>query len=162
MATIFLYKWTLWLMTVLHPYYVSVTEIEYQAGTKDMGISCKFFTDDLEEALRGSAGHQVNLLNGNTDANRKLIGAYILKHLKIKAGNTPVAFTLIGYELEKEAIWCYFEAHGISPARKFSVESDMLYETKKEQVNLFHITVDGERKSSRLANPENAFSVEFK
>jgi hypothetical protein len=38
----------------------------------------------------------------------------------------------------------------------------MLYETKKEQVNLFHITVDGERKSSRLANPENAFSVEFK
>lgn len=158
----FLYKWSFWLMAVLHPYFVSVTEIEYSSGTKEMGVSCKFFTDDLEEALKGAGGQRTDLLKGDREQNRKLIGSYLLKHLRIRSGNTAADLRIIGFENDHEATWCYLEATGIPPGTKFTVESDLLYETRKEQVNLFHVTVDGQRKSARLANPEKQFSLEFR
>ena len=39
-----------------HPFYVTVTEIEYSSKNKELGISLKTFPDDLEEALRKFSG----------------------------------------------------------------------------------------------------------
>ena len=36
---------------ILHPFYVSVTEINHNAADKTLEISCKMFTEDLEEIL---------------------------------------------------------------------------------------------------------------
>jgi hypothetical protein len=39
-----------------HPFFVSITEVEYSSKTKELGIATKFFPDDLEEALRKFSG----------------------------------------------------------------------------------------------------------
>ena len=35
----------------VHPFYVSVTEINQNAAEKSLEISCKFFADDFEQTL---------------------------------------------------------------------------------------------------------------
>jgi hypothetical protein len=41
------------------------------------------------------------------------------------------------------------------------IEADFLYETKKEQVNLVHVTVDGNRQSNKLSNPDRLIRLRF-
>jgi hypothetical protein len=161
MLVIFLYKWSFWLMSLMHPYYVSVSEVEYISKTQEMGISFKFFTDDLEDALKAESTDKVNLLSGDKAINQKLIEAYVTRHFSIYTDKTPVKLRFLGLEHDKEATWCYVEADNIKAFKNVSIRADFLYATKKEQVNIFHITVNGNRKSRRLVHPDQSFDESF-
>ena len=158
---ILLYKWSFWLMSLMHPYYVSVSEVEYSSKTQEMGISFKFFTDDLEDALKAESTDKVNLLSGDKAINQKLIEAYVTRHFSIYTDKTPVKLRFLWLEHDKEATWCYVEADNIKAFKNVSIRADFLYATKKEQVNLFHITVNGNRKSRRLVHPDQGFDESF-
>ncbi len=149
------------LLIFAHPYFVSVTEVEYRSKEKELGISCKFYTDDLEEALKKSSRENTDLRNGDKTKNQKLISAYIGQHLKVIIAEKQVQLRFIGFENDQEATWCYFEADGVLPFKKIDIEADFLYEIKKEQVNLVHVTIDGNRKSSKLSNPDKNISLSF-
>ena len=47
---------------VPHPFFVSVTEIEYLSKEKVLGVSCKVFNDDLETTLKTATVAQVDIL----------------------------------------------------------------------------------------------------
>ncbi len=54
----------LWLTAFsLHPYYMSVTEIEYKPAEKEVQVACKIFTDDLEEALKKEFAKKIDIVN---------------------------------------------------------------------------------------------------
>ena len=150
-----------WPPPAAHPFYVSVTEVEYDRKAGTMGISCKFFTDDMEEALKGGGTGKVDLSKGDRLQNQKRIEAYLLAHFRISCGNNPVALRFLGTEFGPDATWCYLEATGLPQASSVKIMSDCFYEVRKEQVHIFHITVDGERKSRRMVNPEKEFSLGF-
>lgn len=150
-----------WLSPDAHPFYVSVTEVEYDRKTGTMGVSCKFFTDDLEEALKGGGTGKVDLSKGDRAQNQKRIEAYLMTHFRIACGNEPVALRYLGTEFSPDATWCYFEAGGIQNGSSVKIMSDCFYEVRKEQVHIFHVTVDGERKSRRMVNPEKEFILTF-
>ena len=149
------------LMIFSHPYFVSVTELEYRSKEKELDLSCKFYTDDLEEALKKFGRENTDLHKGDKTKNEKLISAYIGQHLKVIISGKLVPVRFIGFENDQEATWCYFEADKISPFKKIDIEIDFLYETKKEMVNLVHVTVDGNRQSSKLSNPDKFISLGF-
>ena len=74
-----------------HPFHVSVTEIEHNAGDKTMEISCKIFTDDFESILAKNYKTKVDLINPpNKSAMDTLVKKYILSHLSIKANGKPL------------------------------------------------------------------------
>ena len=74
---LFFYKWTAFLLlpfisagTVskaiavdepLHPFYVSVTEINQNASAKTLEISCKFFMEDFEQTLEKAYKAQLDI-----------------------------------------------------------------------------------------------------
>lgn len=159
---LFLYRWLMIpFISLIHPFFVSVTEIEYSSSTGEMGISAKIFTDDFEEGLKIFSKSKVDLKNGNAEQNKKLIAAYFKAHLKIAVNNKAVNFELLGFENDHEATWCYFSAQGISSPGQVELRSDILYDYKKEQVNIIHFIADGKRSSNRLSYPEETwiFSV---
>ena len=145
-----------------HPYYVSVTEIDYNASKKEIEIACKIFTDDFEQALRSVYNTKVDLYN---PADKKLLGrqiaGYIEKHLKLHIGGKNAALSYAGYEIEGEAAWCYFSVSGIQPFRSIQIFNDLLYSYKEEQVNLVHVKINGERKSTRLTFPDTDATLQF-
>jgi len=168
MASI-LYKWfftaTVCLFltgNVLHPIYVSVTEMELNKKEKTLEISCKLFTDDFEKALRAAYNTHVDLINPkDRGAMDKLVNDYVQKHLKITADGRLVNLKYLGYELIEEGIYSYFEAANIERVRDVAIFNNLLYEYSKEQMGLVHITVNGTRKSTRLNYPIENASIHF-
>ncbi len=145
-----------------HPFFVSVTEIQHNAKEKTLEVSCKIFSDDLEKTLRQNYPGKVDLLNpADKNAMNKLIADYIKKHLQIVADGKLLNMQFIGYEREEEAIWSYFQVTNIAAPKKVDVNDNILYEYKKEEINLLHITVNGVRKSTKLDNPESKAIVTF-
>lgn len=162
MLLIWMIRLSLLFVPALHPYYVSVTELEYHAGTREMGIACKLFTDDLEEVIRDAGAGKTDLTHGNRESNKRLLEDYLRRHLAIWTDGKAVTPKFLGFEFDQEAIWCYFEAGDIPPFKRLTIRGDMLFEHKKEQINLFHVTVNGHRKSHRLVQPDRSFSLDFK
>jgi hypothetical protein len=115
----------------------------------------------LEEALKKFSKDNIDLSKGDKNKNQKIISAYIMQHLKISIEDKPVQLRFMGFENDQEASWCYFEAEGLSPFKNMEIEADFFYEIKKEQVNLVHVTVDGNRQSNKLSNPDRVIRVRF-
>ena len=144
-----------------HPYYVSVTEIEYNLQKKELGVACKFFVDDLEEAIKEAGAGKTDLIKGEKSRNTKLLEGYLKTHFALSADGRKIDLKFIGYELDQEAIWCFLEAEAVEPFKRLNIRGDMLFELRKEQINLFHATVNGKRKSQRLTLPDRAFTLDF-
>lgn len=146
----------------LHPIYVSVTEIEHNAIDKTLEISCKIFTDDFEKTLRQQYNTHVDLLNPKEKAAmEKLVSDYVLKHLILKADGKPVPLQFLGYQQQEEGIVSFYQANNISSLKKMEVTDNILFEYKKEQISIIHVTMNGNRKSTKLVNPEEKASFEF-
>ena len=56
------HKWLFLVVSlIVHPLFVSVTEINHNAQDKTLEISCKTFTDDLEKAIEKSSNVKIDL-----------------------------------------------------------------------------------------------------
>ena len=166
MAAIF-YKWLFFVALSNfqlghHPLFVSVTTIEHNATSKTLEVSCKIFTDDLETVLRKKYAGKVDLLDPSlSTAMKTLVNNYIQKHLSINADGKATALQFIGFEQQEEGIISYFEIKNIAGVKKMEVVDTILYEEKPQQMEIIHVTVKGERKSSRLNNPDSKAIFEF-
>jgi hypothetical protein len=147
---------------VTHPIFMSVTEIEHNAKDKTLEISCKIFTDDLEKTLRQVFKGTVDLINPKDKAAmNNLVNDYIQKHFSITVNGKKSAMQFIGYEQKEEGIMSYLQVNNIAAVNKIDITDNILYEYKKEQLQIIHVTVDGNRKSTRLNNPDDKCSFEF-
>jgi hypothetical protein len=172
MASI-LFKWLFFLSVVNipaasnpsatnHPLFVSVTEIEFNAKDKALEISCKIFTDDFEKTLRQNYKTTVDLLKPkDKTAMNKLVSDYVQKHLLLTVDGKKAALQFLGYEQQEEGIVSFYQASNIAAVKKIAITDNILYEYKKEQIGIIHVTVDGNRKSTKLTNPEEKASFEF-
>ena len=124
-------------------------------------MACKFFVDDLEEAIKDAGAGKTDLIKGDRSRNTKLLEDYIRTHMGLTADGKKIDLKFLGYELDQEAIWCFMEAENISPFKRLSIRGDMLFELRKDQINLFHATINGIRKSHRLTLPDRTFTLDF-
>ena len=174
---ILLYKWLLLASTVFnsgspaavkmadarHPLYISVTEMNYNAAEKNLEISCKLFTDDFEKTLANIYHTKVDLTApANKSEADKMVKEYIKSHLQVKLDNKAVTLEFVGFEKENDAVWSYFEVNNTTPApKKVTVVNTILYESYDKQMNLMHVSVGGNRKSTRLNYPDKEASFQF-
>jgi len=156
MLQLILFFW----LNIFHPFYVSVTEVDYSPKTKTVQVSVRVFFDDFESALDKRYKTSINILKPK---DRKqvdgLISDYVKNHLQIKANNKLLTLKYLGYQIEEDAAWCYFETEKVAPIQKLNIQNDILFEQHDSQINMIHATVNGKRKSTKLDNPEK--SVEF-
>jgi hypothetical protein len=147
----------LFLITFLHffhPFYVSVTEIEQNQKSKSIEVSVRVFYDDFEKALNKEYNTRINIVKPIDRKKVNLyIEAYLKTHLKIKANGKPLALKYMGYEIDEDASWCYFESDPQPAAKNLAVQDDILFEAHPSQSNMIHAIVDGLRKSTKLDNP---------
>lgn len=149
---------------VLHPFHISVTEIEHNAADKTLEISCKIFTDDFETILAKNYNAKVDLTNppnNNKPAMDSLVKKYINSHLSMKVNGKPVSFEYVGYEVEKEAAYGYIQVDNISSVSKIDMNNSILYDKFDDQMNIMHVKVNGDRKSYKLNYPDKETSFSF-
>ncbi len=142
-----------------HPFYVTVTEIEYSSKNKELGLSLKTFPDDLEETIRIYSGKKIDLSSKNNPQINQLISTYLQQHLTIEINNNKKQLNYLGYEIDKEAVWVYFNIPKINNIKELKVVSDVMYEYKPEQTNIVHININGSSKSYKLNAPNKVIVV---
>lgn len=141
---------------VTHPYYMSVTELEYKSKEKEIQIACKIFTDDFEDALKQIYGQKIDLNNtGDAAKSKTIVADYLAKHLTLFINNRPLKLEFLGYEQEGETTWSYLAVKNVLPFKKVTVKNDVLYQYRKDQINIIHFTNNGNRKSYRISFPES-------
>jgi hypothetical protein len=146
----------------VHPFYVSVVEINHNAKDKILEISCKTFTNDFEAALEKTFNTKIDLNNPKSkEANDKMIATYTSRHLELKIDGKPALLQFVGSEIREEGYWSYFQVNNIPAVKRLDVSTSILYESFETEINILHVTVGGTRKSLEVTNPTNNASFDF-
>ena len=150
------------ILSFFHPFFVSVTEINHNAKTKSIEISTKIFFDDLEADLEESYKLKLDIIKP-TDKTQldKCLADYIRKSLIVKIDGKTYTANYIGYEIQGEAAWCYLEIPKINKVGTIEINNSILYNLRKEQINMLNVTVGGKRQSTKLNYPERKVVMKF-
>lgn len=150
------------LLSVFHPFYISVTNIDYNKQDKRLEISCRIFFDDLEDALAKQYGERLSLLK---PANRSVVDQYLTdylnRNLSIEVNGKVKSISYVGYEIEEDAAWCYLQIGAIEEIDDLVVHNSILYPSHKQQSNILHVSANGQRKSLKLDYPKSKASFRF-
>lgn len=150
------------IFSLTHAFYVSVTEINQNQSAKTLEISSRIFLADFEQALEKEYRQKVDLTNpANKKQVEQMVAGYLSKHLVLNVNGKPVSMMYIGYEIEDDGAWCYFEVRNISAVNRLQIKNDILFNYYPDQVNMMHVTVKGNRKSIKLNNPASQASLDF-
>jgi hypothetical protein len=150
------------IVNAAHPFYVSVTEINHNNKEKTLEISCKIFADDMEETLKNNYKTTVDLTNKNQQQLiDRLLNDYIQKHLSLITNGKTTSLKYVGFEKESESVYCYFEVQNVPAFKTLDIKNSILHDYKEEQINILHVTVNGNRKSYKLDYPNKQVNFTF-
>ncbi len=151
-----LFKYMVAALLLMHPYYISMTEIEHDKTNNTLEISVRIFTDDLEKTIRKTYTGKVDLLNKNEKPNsEKLIRQYITKHLSLKADGKNLNMNFVGFESEEGSVWSYFECTNIFAIKKLEVSNTILYDYRDQEINFIHVKANTYNETIKLNYPDN-------
>jgi hypothetical protein len=149
-------------LSFFHPFYVSVTEINYNAKNKTIEISSKIFFDDLERQIEKENHVQIDIIKPTDKAKvNLLIANYIKKHLQIKVDGKVLPMNYLGYEIQEDAAWCYLEIPKVNKVKEIEINDNILFQLHKEQINMLNVVVGGKRQSTKLDAPEGKVVFNF-
>lgn len=146
-----------------HPIHISTVEIEHNTTDKSLEITCKIFWDDFETILtKGNNNKRVDLVNEkNLAGNNKLVSTYISNHLNLVIDGKPMTLNFVGFEKEDAVIFSYFEVANISSVKKVAITNNLMYDMYDDQVEIIHVIVNGNRKSTKLDYPAKQAEFSF-
>lgn len=150
------------LFSFLHPFYISVTDVNHNAKDKSLEISCKIFFDDLEREVKMENKVSFDIIKPVDKSKvNALIADYIKKHLQIKVDGKLLTMNYIGYEIQEDAAWCYLEIPKVSKVGSIEINNNILFKLHSEQINMLNVTVNGQRQSTKLDAPTSRASFRF-
>ena len=146
----------------IHPFHVSVVEINHNAADKTLEISCKIFTDDFEKVLAKNYQTKIDLINPpDKKAMDTVVKKYILSHLTVSADGKPGNLVYIGFERDAEAVYSYVQVENITSVKKIEIINKLMHDLFDDQINIMHVTVNGSRKSTKLDFPTANATISF-
>ncbi|AFL83480.1 hypothetical protein Belba_0833 [Belliella baltica DSM 15883] len=147
---------------LLHPFYISLTEIRYNDAEKTIEIAQKIFWDDLERGLGETNKTKVDFLNPNSPEKlEKMIREYVLKHNQITINGKNVSLNYLGYEIEEDATWIYIEGTNVEVPKSVEIINTILIETFGEQQNIINFYVEKKPKSLILYKDKTFGEISF-
>lgn len=148
---------------LFHPFFVSMTEIQYVPKEKTIEVSVRIFTDDLENTIRNlHKDYALDIIHPKDSALvNKWIDQYIHSRLQVRVDNVVRQMNYIGYEQQEESVWVYFEIKNVPQPKQVHVFNTLLYDYKKEQINMIRFKNGEKEKSSKLQFPDNTVDFGF-
>ncbi len=136
---------------LLHPFYISVTDIRYSSSNQNLEVSQRIYWDDLEVALANHANFKVDFLNpDDSDTLNELVEKYLLSMMDITVNGKNVQLRYLGYEIEDEAAWFYFETNKVEIPKEVGIKSRLLLDNFDSQQNIFNFYLGNKPKSLML------------
>ena len=84
-----------------------------------------------------------------------------MSHLSVSADGKPGNLEYIGYERDAEAVYSYVQVENISSVKKIEIINKLMHDLFDDQINIMHVTVNGNRKSTKLDYPAANATLNF-
>lgn len=153
---------TMAFLTLMHPFYVSVIDINHNTKEGAVELSIRIFTPDLEQTLQKYSATKIDIANPKDKALLdKQISTYINQKIQLKINAQPVTLNYVGHEIQMESVWVYAEVPNITTLKKLDVNCNLLYDFKDLQSNIIHVKANGAEKSYKLDYPKTTTSFDF-
>jgi hypothetical protein len=147
---------------VLHPFYISVFELNHNSNERSLEITAKIFADDFEAVLKKNFNTIVDISKeAQKPALEKMMAEYLSKNLHLSVDGRTLEMKFLGFEKDKESVYCYLEVTALPSVKKLSVRNTVLYDHTKDQANIMHVIVGGKRKSVKLDYPKEQVDFDF-
>lgn len=132
----------------VHPFYISVCQVDHNPDAAALEMSFRIFMDDLELALETMGTERLHLgTERETEKADLYIGRYLARHVVIEINGRRASPAFLGKEVDPDAIWCYMEVENIPELESMTMTNTLLLETYEDQVNLVHVNANGQKKS---------------
>ncbi len=147
---------------MLHKFYVSVTQIEYNEEQKSLQIISRIFIDDIEEVLRKRYDETIELVSEKQETKvDQYLSTYLNQKLAITVNGQEVFFNFIGKEYDNDLVLCYLEVDNIPSLETITVSNQVLMDFFDEQQNIVHVKKGKKRKSLILEKEKDKGMLKF-
>jgi hypothetical protein len=150
-----------WIFSI-HPIHVSVTELNYDEKEKQLEITMRLFTDDLEQTLRKSIGiSDLDIMESDTTRVDQLMKSYLKEHFTVSLDNRQQTLVYLGHERDGDAMVFYIEVTKVKKWNSVSIKNDVLMDRFGDQSNLVNCYVGETVKSLRLTKDSSTGALSF-
>ena len=144
------------ILSLIHPFHISVCDVDFNEDAKSIQLSQRIFLDDLEQTLNAKYKTHLIIDDESSQAYRdSLIQVYLFESIYLSVDGKEKNRTYIGNEIEDDAMWCYIEYNGIKKFKSLKIKSTVLIETFEDQANIVHFTYGDYEKSIKLDKIKN-------
>ncbi len=148
-----------------HRYYFSLTEIKITTAKPTIELSCKLFTDDVEDALLKLTHRKMDLMASQENKTvQQQVNNYFQERIRMEVNNVPCKIGLIGFETENDVTWFYLEADAVAVKTahaKIKITNTLLYDFLEDQTNVMSVRWNEKERTEKLVNPEKEIVFEF-
>lgn len=143
-----------------HKFYLSVTQMEFDADKNRITAISRVFIDDLEETLRQRYDVQLALGTDREDEKASFyIRRYLEQKLTVEINNVPLEFSFAGFTYQNDQIVLLSEFSIIdSDEYKIKVTNTLITDAYSDQQNLVHFRMN-QKKQSEVLTKERSFFV---
>ena len=143
-----------------HKFYLSVTQMEFDADKNRITAISRVFIDDLEETLRQRYDVQLALGTDREDEKASFyISRYVEQKLIVEMNNEPLNFSFVGVTYQNDQIVLLSEFSLIeSDEFEIKITNALITDAYSEQQNLVHFRMN-QKKQSEVLTKERPFFV---
>ena len=148
--------------TTNHKFYVSVTDMKYNAKAKDLEVISRVFINDFEDLLQKRYDKNIHLDDSKETAEaEKYIKKYLGEKMQVWLDGTPATINYLGKEYDNDMVVLYLEVPDVKPFNKIKVRNTVLTDIFSEQKNLVHVEYKGDIKSLILTGSNKEETLDF-
>ena len=148
--------------SLLHPFYISLIEIQHKEKASTAEISIRIFTEDLEQTLRKQSKIPIDFVHPkNKAAIEAELSRYIRQKLQLTINGKVCQLEYLGYEINKESVWSYWEVSNVSQFKSLRADCSILYDFVNLQTNIFNVKKGEKEWSRKLDYPETRVDFSF-
>lgn len=147
-----------------HPVHVTVINIEPNAQKAVFEVSCKIFTDDLEQAVLQHTGVNVRLTQNNPIQNiNELLHKYVTSKFSIIINDKnipPQKIKLVNYSIVNDATWIYLEFPITNKIKTLAIQNDLLNHLHPDMTNLVIINWGNQQQGLTFTKHQTKLAVQ--
>lgn len=148
--------------TIVHKYYMSVTQIEYVKDKESVQIITRIFIDDFENLLRERYDESITLAGKDEPITVDMyMERYLGEKIKIKINNQEVYFSFIGKEYDIDIVRCFLEIEGVKKINSFEISNQVLFDLFEDQQNIIKTDINASKNSYILVSQDNTAVLNF-
>lgn len=146
-----------------HKYYVSITELEYDAEQNRIEGALKMSAHDFEHVLEDKFEKHIELEKVDDDSEiGKYMQLYLSQHFKLYSGDVQSKPTYLGKEITvTQDLYLYFTFSNIVKPSSIKVINTLLFELFTAQQNIVHYKYKDQTKSVTLVPSKTMETISF-